>query len=561
MVTWTACESPRQSKWSILSPNVEIDIARLEKDIVEEPPVKMKRRKRKKGQTNAPVLVEIPFYEPIESSPQFRASLEDATVDSMIDEEEKEGEEENPQHSCLPGREELFVHSIKIDEQMEPREEEENHQQTSLLEKEEYSVTEENKEEEKKKEEKKKEEEEKEEGTLEYFKVLEKKENEKAPEYLENGQEEQVSKTFQTVGNSELNLALCAEEEMRSVLLLGTEKPEFNADSESDESSDELSRALDSAFSHFAESPSVEVSPAFLGVHQGPLESSDSTGERMEEELLIEEVLRTLQETSFVEEIHLGTSLPQERRKIDWNGLIRVPADRRDYFALSVNDDKTPLALPMFHETIQVAPTSSLEVISTEDLNRLQETLRFTQSSSHIKNAAFIRLEDGEVVLALHGISRPRDYLSLRVPLQRTLEDQKSLCEGCQEPLGPTPRYCDMTGSYFCTLCHQGDSFYVPHRILHHWDFGQYPLSDRACQLIRASQSLPLFDIASLVPELYQKSSDLRKIKTLRQQLCYMREYVATCTKHPFSLSMIASGRQHLLLDRHVSTMWSRLCH
>ncbi|XP_057951496.1 uncharacterized protein LOC131146147 isoform X2 [Malania oleifera] len=79
--------------------------------------------------------------------------------------------------------------------------------------------------------------------------------------------------------------------------------------------------------------------------------------------------------------------------------------------------------------------------------------------------------------------------------MKQTLEEQQYACAGCHKYFddGKTrirefvqtfgwgkPRLCEYTGQLFCSSCHTNDSAVLPARVLHHWDFTQYPVSQLA---------------------------------------------------------------------------------
>lgn len=80
---------------------------------------------------------------------------------------------------------------------------------------------------------------------------------------------------------------------------------------------------------------------------------------------------------------------------------------------------------------------------------------------------------------------------------RQLLEFQHYNCAGCHRHLdaGRTlvqelvqtigwnkPRFCAYTGQLFCASCHTNDTAVLPARVLHHWDFSLYPVS----QLVKA---------------------------------------------------------------------------
>jgi hypothetical protein len=42
------------------------------------------------------------------------------------------------------------------------------------------------------------------------------------------------------------------------------------------------------------------------------------------------------------------------------------------------------------------------------------------------------------------------------------------------------PRHCEYTSQLYCSSCHTNENAVLPARVLHHWDFTQYPVSHLA---------------------------------------------------------------------------------
>ncbi|KAH0942598.1 hypothetical protein HID58_002235 [Brassica napus] len=79
--------------------------------------------------------------------------------------------------------------------------------------------------------------------------------------------------------------------------------------------------------------------------------------------------------------------------------------------------------------------------------------------------------------------------------VKQLLEAQHYICAGCHRYFddGATlvrdfvkalgwgkPRLCEYTGQLFCSSCHTNDMAVLPARVLHHWDFNPYPVSQLA---------------------------------------------------------------------------------
>lgn len=79
--------------------------------------------------------------------------------------------------------------------------------------------------------------------------------------------------------------------------------------------------------------------------------------------------------------------------------------------------------------------------------------------------------------------------------MKQMLEAQHYTCAGCRKHFddGKTlvwefvqtfgwgnPRFCEYTSQLFCSMCHTNDTAVLPARVLHQWDFTEYPISQLA---------------------------------------------------------------------------------
>jgi len=137
------------------------------------------------------------------------------------------------------------------------------------------------------------------------------------------------------------------------------------------------------------------------GINNEPMEkvkildemmNGDDEGEPVElEENDIADVLKAIEQTSYVEENEFNEMItfkqPASLTSV-LDGVQIVPADRRDFFSLTVSADKTPLASPSMGER-KVYIVSSLE------------KKKPVQSSSDSYGKKLVRIDSGEVALDL----------------------------------------------------------------------------------------------------------------------------------------------------------------
>ncbi|XP_075214708.1 run domain Beclin-1-interacting and cysteine-rich domain-containing protein rubicon [Lycorma delicatula] len=119
-------------------------------------------------------------------------------------------------------------------------------------------------------------------------------------------------------------------------------------------------------------------------------------------------------------------------------------------------------------------------------------------------------------------------------PVRRVLMTKQNYrCAGCgmkvQLDYAHKYRYCEYLGRFFCTGCHTNQFSIIPGRVLTKWDFNQYPVSNFSFRLLDQMFSDPLFNVNDLNPRLYRRAHCLEKIRFLRLQLFYLKDFLLTC--------------------------------
>lgn len=131
---------------------------------------------------------------------------------------------------------------------------------------------------------------------------------------------------------------------------------------------------------------------------------------------------------------------------------------------------------------------------------------------------------------------RPQIVLTVQpVPDKRTLalSSQKWMCAGCgmrvEQRYSRSYRWCHYLGKYFCTGCHSNTGHLIPARVIHHWDFKKYPVSNFALEILTSMTREPVFNIGHLNPGLFRRVERLKQVASLRQQLSKLARYVSNC--------------------------------
>ncbi|XP_023531456.1 uncharacterized protein LOC111793688 [Cucurbita pepo subsp. pepo] len=114
-------------------------------------------------------------------------------------------------------------------------------------------------------------------------------------------------------------------------------------------------------------------------------------------------------------------------------------------------------------------------------------------------------------------------------------DDQKTLMKGFVQSFGwGKPRICDYTCQMFCSSCHTNEMAVIPARVLHHWDFTRYPVSQLAKSYLDAIHDQPMLCVSAINPSLFSKVPALLHVMGVRKKIGHMISYV----RCPFRLSI-----------------------
>ncbi|KAF5743751.1 hypothetical protein HS088_TW08G00338 [Tripterygium wilfordii] len=125
--------------------------------------------------------------------------------------------------------------------------------------------------------------------------------------------------------------------------------------------------------------------------------------------------------------------------------------------------------------------------------------------------------------------------------MKQTLESQHYTCAGCRkhfddgmslmrdfvQTLGwGKPRLCEYTGQLFCTSCHTNETAVLPARVLHFWDFTQYPVSQLAKSYLDSIHEQPMLCVSAVNPFLFSRVPALNHVMGVRKKVGGMLQYV-----------------------------------
>ncbi|KAL5544184.1 hypothetical protein UlMin_007968 [Ulmus minor] len=165
------------------------------------------------------------------------------------------------------------------------------------------------------------------------------------------------------------------------------------------------------------------------------------------------------------------------------------------------------------------------------------------------------------------NISTLGNTISLIVEIQpyksmkQMLEAQHYTCAGCYKHFddGKTligdfaqtlgwgkPRLCEYTSQLFCSSCHTNETAVLPARVLHNWDFTQYPVSQLAKSYLDSILDQPMLCVSAVNPFLFSKVPTLQHVMGVRRKIGSILPYV----RCPFRVSINKGlGSRRYLLE------------
>ncbi|PHU23744.1 hypothetical protein BC332_08851 [Capsicum chinense] len=143
---------------------------------------------------------------------------------------------------------------------------------------------------------------------------------------------------------------------------------------------------------------------------------------------------------------------------------------------------------------------------------------------------------------------------------KQLLDEQHYSCAGCYknfddgktriQELAQTmgwgkPRFCEYSGQLYCSSCHTNDMAVLPAKILHLWDFNQYPVSQMAKSYLDSIHDQPMLCVSAVNPLLFSKVPALQHVTNIRKRIGTMLPFV----RCPFRRSIYkgVGSRRYLL--------------
>lgn len=178
------------------------------------------------------------------------------------------------------------------------------------------------------------------------------------------------------------------------------------------------------------------------------------------------------------------SSVERESRKLFGNASPDVIAERSvliqeclqsviyPRFPTSSLSSLTSFLSPL--ETVPSSPASDTSISKSPLANRSTQTDGFPTLGKTISLVVQIR--------PLKSMKQMLDEQHYRCAgCHRSFDDGKTRMQELVQALGwGKPRLCEYSGQLFCSSCHANDTAVLPARVLHHWDFTRYPVSQLA---------------------------------------------------------------------------------
>ncbi|KAL2515324.1 Phox (PX) domain-containing protein [Forsythia ovata] len=224
------------------------------------------------------------------------------------------------------------------------------------------------------------------------------------------------------------------------------------------------------------------------------------------------------------------SSVEGESRKIFGNSSPGVVADR----SILIQECLRSILQPKFPSSFLSALISFLSPSEFVPGSPASDTRAphspLPNRGSHLENVSTL----GKTISLVVQI---RPYKSMK----QILDAQHYTCAGCHKNFddGRTrvqefvhalgwgkPRLCEYSGQLFCSSCHNNDAAVLPARVLHFWDFTQYPVSQLAKSYLDSIYDQPMLCVSAVNPFLFPKVPALQHVANTRKRVIAMLPYV-----------------------------------
>ncbi|XP_048443825.1 uncharacterized protein LOC125467855 [Pyrus x bretschneideri] len=220
------------------------------------------------------------------------------------------------------------------------------------------------------------------------------------------------------------------------------------------------------------------------------------------------------------------SAVEKESRKIFGNASPDVIAERSVLIQECLQSvlhyrffSSPPSALVWFLSPQDSVP-SSLESYAPESLTRRADTEDISTLGKTISLIVEIRQSK-----SLKQMLEAQHYTC--AGCHKHFDDGRTLMQDFAQTLGwGKPRLCEYTGQLFCSSCHTNEIAIIPARVLHNWDFTQYPVSQYAKSYLDSIHDQPMLCVSAVNPFLFSKVPALLHVMGVRKKMGTILPYV-----------------------------------
>lgn len=116
-------------------------------------------------------------------------------------------------------------------------------------------------------------------------------------------------------------------------------------------------------------------------------------------------------------------------------------------------------------------------------------------------------------------------------------------------------RYCEYLGKYHCTNCHRNQMATIPARVLAKWDFSVCPVSVFAYRLLEDIWTRPLFRIADINAQLYDRVWILNWARQMRTTFRFVVDFIQSCRFARSEQDMLKAVPDYFTADPEIWSM------
>lgn len=200
------------------------------------------------------------------------------------------------------------------------------------------------------------------------------------------------------------------------------------------------------------------------------------------------------------------------------------------------------------------------EYVSPNSYSRIKVLDEVSRKDIHVVKPSDI--SDIEAHKTIYQDAKSHDFFLLEDQKKKPFSKKLAICPDCGTDIEQgEARWCTYTGSYYCDECHLNNGCIIPSRIIFHWDFKQYKVSEYARTHIQNNMILPVIDLQEVMSRSDIKGeywylsapAPIGKLHSLREKIVRISQFLRTCRNSQTHLSKI-NERKHFAWS---SSVWA----